>query len=240
MIPFFRKIRKKMADDNRPLKYMRYAIGEILLVVVGILIALQINNWNEGRKQQNEINGALTQILNDLKQDKEILDFFNKIEAEHILYLKTISNNNYDSVGLDTILKSLDHYMYFSKNGNGYSGLKESGKISNIDNLELKSSLTNYYEIIYENLMEASRFSGTFTNDRVIPYALENLKPDIDFSVSNDLVIEKLETSDLRSLINYQIGVKGYILSHVKNGLKNNINLSLLIKNQLEGVNNDD
>ena len=45
MIPFFRKIRKKMADDNKPLKYMRYAIGEIVLVVVGILIALQINNW---------------------------------------------------------------------------------------------------------------------------------------------------------------------------------------------------
>jgi len=47
MIPFFRKIRKKMADDNRPLKYMRYAVGEIVLVVIGILIALRINNWNE-------------------------------------------------------------------------------------------------------------------------------------------------------------------------------------------------
>jgi len=47
MIPFFRKIRKKMADDNKPLKYMRYAIGEIVLVVIGILIALQINNWNQ-------------------------------------------------------------------------------------------------------------------------------------------------------------------------------------------------
>ena len=44
MIPFFRKVRKKTADDNRPLQYARYAIGEIVLVVVGILIALQINN----------------------------------------------------------------------------------------------------------------------------------------------------------------------------------------------------
>jgi hypothetical protein len=44
MIPIFRKIRKKMADDNKPMKYMRYAIGEIALVVIGILIALQINN----------------------------------------------------------------------------------------------------------------------------------------------------------------------------------------------------
>ena len=52
MIPFFRKIRKKMEDDNKLMKYMRYAIGEIALVVIGILIALQINNWNEGRKQE--------------------------------------------------------------------------------------------------------------------------------------------------------------------------------------------
>jgi len=50
MIPIFRKTRKKMADDNKPMKYLRYAIGEIILVVIGILIALSINNWNENRK----------------------------------------------------------------------------------------------------------------------------------------------------------------------------------------------
>jgi len=47
MIPFFRKTRKNLADDNKPMKYMRYAIGEIVLVVIGILFTLQINNWNE-------------------------------------------------------------------------------------------------------------------------------------------------------------------------------------------------
>ena len=52
MINFFRKTRKKLADDNKPLKYLRYAVGEIVLVVIGILIALQINNWNEGRKDR--------------------------------------------------------------------------------------------------------------------------------------------------------------------------------------------
>lgn len=51
MIGFFRKIRRKLADDNKPLKYLRYAIGEIALVVVGILIAFLINKWNEARKE---------------------------------------------------------------------------------------------------------------------------------------------------------------------------------------------
>ena len=50
MINVFRKIRKKLADDNKLFKYSRYAVGEIVLVVIGILIALQINNWNEDRK----------------------------------------------------------------------------------------------------------------------------------------------------------------------------------------------
>ena len=235
MIPVYRKIRKQMADDNRPVKYARYAIGEILLVVIGILIALQINNWNEGRKQQNEINGALTQILNDLKQDKDVLDYFKGRESDCVLYLKEISNNRYESVGLDTILRSLDHYMYFTKNNNGYSSLKESGKISNIDNLILKSSLTNYYEITYESLMEASRFSGTFTNNRVIPYVIDNLQPNIDNSVSKERVLKKMEASNLRSLVNYQIGVKNYSLSQLENGLKNNIDLSALIESELEG-----
>ncbi len=56
MINFFRKTRKKLADDNKPLKYARYAIGEIVLVVIGILIALSINNWNEGRKATNKLD----------------------------------------------------------------------------------------------------------------------------------------------------------------------------------------
>jgi hypothetical protein len=63
-----------MADENRPLKYMRYAIGEILLVVVGILIALQINTWNEERKlnaeEQYLLKEFLTEFNTNLKKFK--------------------------------------------------------------------------------------------------------------------------------------------------------------------------
>lgn len=52
MIKFFRKIRQRLLTENKFSKYLIYAIGEILLVVIGILIALQINNWNESQKEQ--------------------------------------------------------------------------------------------------------------------------------------------------------------------------------------------
>ena len=69
MIPFFRKIRKKLADDNKPIKYLRYAIGEIVLVVIGILIAIQINNWNEDYKSKKKERGYLINLQQDLKAD---------------------------------------------------------------------------------------------------------------------------------------------------------------------------
>ena len=57
MIPIFRKIRNQMANDNKPMKYMRYAIGEVVLVVIGILIELQIGIWvKKGETAKLELN----------------------------------------------------------------------------------------------------------------------------------------------------------------------------------------
>ncbi len=73
MINFFRKTRKKLADDNKFLKYWRYAIGEILLVVIGILIALSINNWNENRQKEELVMLYLQNIVENLRSDLEIM-----------------------------------------------------------------------------------------------------------------------------------------------------------------------
>ena len=90
MINFFRKIRKKMADDNKPMKYMRYAIGEIVLVVIGILIALSINNWNTARNLSERQTSFINQIISDLKKSEieleKIKDFyFTRAEASSII-----------------------------------------------------------------------------------------------------------------------------------------------------------
>jgi len=74
-----------MADDNRPLKYMRYAIGEIVLVVIGILIALQINNWNEERKDKEKTNHlfkeAQKELVYNIKQSSSVIDYYRKKDS---------------------------------------------------------------------------------------------------------------------------------------------------------------
>lgn len=79
MINFFRNIRKRLANENKFQKYFKYAFGEILLVVIGILIALQVNNWNEQRKQDAEFKVTLEQIYNSLKFDVD--DFNSQMQA---------------------------------------------------------------------------------------------------------------------------------------------------------------
>jgi hypothetical protein len=106
MIPFFRKIRKKMADDNRPLKYMRYAIGEIVLVVIGILIALQINTWNEERKERLLENEILSDLLVDLNKDLVQMKESTKNEETTIECLRSIAYALENNLPMTDNLKS--------------------------------------------------------------------------------------------------------------------------------------
>ncbi len=66
MLNFFRKIRRKLSNENKFIQYSRYAIGEILLVMIGILLALQVNNWNESRKQNIELNECIVSAKSEL------------------------------------------------------------------------------------------------------------------------------------------------------------------------------
>ena len=69
----FRNIRQKLAAENKVMAYLRYAVGEIVLVVIGILIALQVNNWNEQRKSNEKFNAVLEQIYTIIDQDVQKL-----------------------------------------------------------------------------------------------------------------------------------------------------------------------
>ena len=76
MVKIFRNVRKQLASENKVMAYLRYAVGEILLVVIGILIALQVNNWNEQRKSNEKFNAVLEQIYTIVDQDAQILSTY--------------------------------------------------------------------------------------------------------------------------------------------------------------------
>jgi hypothetical protein len=108
MIKFFRKIRQNLLMENKTSKYFKYAFGEILLVVIGILIALSINNWNENRLKQEQLMSVyertLTDIENDIQELSTNLDYYNSIEY----ILKKVINDSITpdlfDVGLSRIL----------------------------------------------------------------------------------------------------------------------------------------
>ena len=85
MIKFFRHIRQSLIMENKTGKYFKYAIGEIVLVVIGILIALQINNWNENRKLKVNEKAVIESLIEDLQND------YNHFEEEKIYLNKQLS-----------------------------------------------------------------------------------------------------------------------------------------------------
>lgn len=92
MIKFFRKIRQKLLTENKFSKYLIYAIGEIILVVIGILIALQLNNWNTDKA----LNGGRLMIPNNyeaLKNDKKYLYFLRSQKDQLYWYVRTPLKN---------------------------------------------------------------------------------------------------------------------------------------------------
>jgi hypothetical protein len=167
MIGFFRKIRRKLADDNKPMKYARYAIGEIVLVVIGILIALSINNWNERRKDNQLEREFLNGLRSDLIADstyysRRIQDAENiiRINRDFIGQLYD-EQQNYEDV--KNLFKELSLYSEpLTSQNSTYQELINDGKLNLIRNMELKSTLINYYretEVADKHIEEFNVFS---------------------------------------------------------------------------------
>src|SRR5210317_307943 len=106
MIKFFRRIRYNLMSENKTGKYFKYAIGEIVLVMIGILLALQVNNWNEGKKEAVLETYYLNRLIEDLEADISEINTsvgaaqYFVVRGNKILqflgddYVKDLGNNN--------------------------------------------------------------------------------------------------------------------------------------------------
>ncbi|MDO1501252.1 DUF6090 family protein [Winogradskyella maritima] len=136
MIKFFRHIRYKSMENSKTSRYFKYAIGEIILVVIGILIALQINNWNEVKKLEAKTQEYYVQLLDDLNKD---VSFAHQIIEKFDNYLNDLATYN-NSYYQDSVLMPEEAYKQISKlpvlstsftfNSSTIETLQNSGDIS--------------------------------------------------------------------------------------------------------------
>ena len=164
MFRFFRNTRKGQLDDNQFWKYSRYALGEIILVVVGILIALQINNWNENRKLREAKKQVYMNLKRQLQEDAGIIqgnvDFNRTYWKQYEVALSYYEEK--DISNADTIARIATGLMEFSdfhQQRNLYNSLVNSGDIQLISNNDVISSLQLLDEIyVYINKLEEAHF----------------------------------------------------------------------------------
>ncbi len=139
-----------MADDNKPIKYARYAIGEITLVVIGILIALQVNNWNEGQKEKKIQIRYLKRMHTDIQKDTTYLrQKIRKAQKEQKSYYYFI-HSMYDVQSTKEDFKKLissahwDAFELILQDGT-FTEITTSGKLDLISDDQLKESIIDYY-----------------------------------------------------------------------------------------------
>lgn len=163
-----------MADDNRPWKYARYAIGEIVLVVIGILIALQINTWREEQKQDLEEIEILQSIkldfINVIKECEENNNFRKRIiDAIRQLY-RIIPNKDhgFSDMQLDSILATLFIDPTYNNKTGSLDILFTSGKINLMREPDIKEALILWPQKIEDNV-EDEIYSSENLRDQFYP-----------------------------------------------------------------------
>jgi len=186
MINFFRKKRKILANENKVFKYTRYAIGEIALVVIGILIALSINNWNEQRKYKNLEISMLTEIKASLKENiiqlNTMLDFNGLTLNSYTIILNHLDKNIPYNDSLENHFGLLTNWSSPFFDYSAYETLKTKG-VELISNAILKKKIIRTYESDLEYLVnDYDKAEWNFNSSVVSPFVSKNFE-DTSFKI---------------------------------------------------------
>ena len=171
-------------------KYFKYAIGEIILVVIGILIALQINNWNEEKKGRIELNQYLSSLKDNINSDLKVLDSL-IIKRETIVANCKKERLNFlnKTFNFDDTYYALYSYrdFYFVPNTSGYEALKNSPYLGKINGSDLNNLIIDYYaktaqiaqqEKSYNEFVENLEVKLAYDVDRTLMMASKFMDPE--------------------------------------------------------------
>ncbi len=167
MIKIFKKIRYDLMEKNKSGKYLKYAIGEIILVMIGILLALQVNNWNEKRKAKVNERALYSRMIMDLKMDENrintSIDYYkNDLEFLNNIYLETQGISKKDSI-IDFSTLRAGRIFDLIITANYSKNTKE------ISNQKIVESFNQYFTLEH-HVHDAFEWIYTFKEDLLKPY----------------------------------------------------------------------
>jgi hypothetical protein len=168
MIKLFRKIRQNLLTENKFSKYLLYAIGEIVLVVIGILIALNLNNRNQEKQEQLALNGYLNSIAKNIDSDIEKAQFINR-KREKFIDRYSIQLDYYDKSDIKLISQNfidVTQLDYFNPNLSGFESLKNSGYLSKLQGSDIEELLNVYYNLVNEITLTENNYNRNIENAR--------------------------------------------------------------------------
>lgn len=237
MIKFFRKIRRELINKGNLRIYLLYAIGEILLVMIGILLAIQVNNWNnakvEDRTGKQFYNNFKRQISEDLQIINGAIAYNNNYKNQYQYAIRIIEENDRSKIDtLGHLAMELTKYSDFDRPSNIYESIVNSGEIKYIKNNQIIERIQILEEsYIYFNRMEDIHYdlimsivpelitSIKYSNrnveqpDKLFNYQFQNI-----FITAIDIMNEKDEIYnrakdqiiDLTKLIDEELRIKKY------------------------------
>lgn len=249
MLKFFRRIRQKLIDEGNLKRYLIYAIGEILLVVVGILLALQINNWNEDRISQNEIKSLISAFKKEnLKNSESLKSRIERSQEKRMAMLELLSiigphSENHQKEKVNELVYASIGGTIFDPLTIAINNLQESGKMNQIKNDSLRQ-LFALWQSKMKFIKNAEARYGDRLFSQILPYlydkfllldldkkhgGYEEILPSSKFDVSHTKILRDLK---FENMIDDQFYTRTLITRSYKELLEIMIKLETIISKE--------
>lgn len=205
MLNFLRKLRRR---EMKGANYLKYALGEILLVMIGILLALAINNWNENRKgrikEVSLLENIARELTTDIKQIRDNQDSVMQRRARMNTALRMLEKpEKINKIKFVQMMSPLDFNSYFTCNSGIFDEAVSSGKMSLVQNEKLLENIFNYYRVAKANYQDHT--TRKVADEMIAPALLEYLMvnkdilPIFDQSLAQVANLEGLDINALKS-----------------------------------------
>ena len=226
MIKFFRKIRYDLMEKNKTGKYLKYAIGEILLVMIGILLALQVSNWNSDRKDRINERKLLDNIHRDFIANKVNFDSLKVFNYRNVAALDSMI----DLFPIDGDSGKLKTFWEYNKNiedirYNAYSSTVETVISSNslelIENEELQGYLMSWKDVLLDFQEEENSYHRMMNNDywpnilEIFDYSLKD--SDMNSTAMSSIIFQNI-------VMNRRNYIRNVIRAFEEESIDNHIN----------------